>query len=91
MGRRATVLSIWTGEIDATGLPEPLGLFLVPKTGNKKKIARYFGSKNSPKGSGRPVASISPVQMLKAVARRPIWTHFWILDLFLTQTNVLLW
>ena len=26
MGRRATVLRIWTGEIDATGLPEPLGL-----------------------------------------------------------------
>ena len=39
IGRRATVLSIWTGEIDATGLPEPLGLFLDPKTTNKKKIA----------------------------------------------------
>ena len=38
MGRRATVLSIWTGEINATGLPEPLGLFLDPKNGpNKKK------------------------------------------------------
>ena len=30
---RATVLSIWTGEIDATGLPEPLGLFLDPNNG----------------------------------------------------------
>ena len=39
MGRRATVLSIWTGEIDATGLPEPLGLFFDPKTGKKKKNA----------------------------------------------------
>ena len=33
MGRRATVLSIWTGDFDATGLPEPLGLFLDPKNG----------------------------------------------------------
>ena len=32
IGRRATVLSIWTGENDPTGLPEPLGLFLDPKT-----------------------------------------------------------
>ena len=36
MGRRATVLSIWTGEIDATGLPEPLGVFL------DKKCAFFF-------------------------------------------------
>ena len=37
MGRRAIVLSIWTGELDATGLPEPLGLFLDPKTGKQKQ------------------------------------------------------
>ena len=36
MGRRATVLSIRAGEIDPTGLPEPLGLFWDPKTGQKK-------------------------------------------------------
>ena len=39
MGRRATALSIWTGEIDAMGLPEPLGLFLDPKTGNNFFLA----------------------------------------------------
>ena len=50
MGRRATVLSIWTGEIDATGLPEPLGLFLDPKTGKKK----FFCPPGPPAG-GQPL------------------------------------
>ena len=40
--------------------------------GQKKNCCPFFGSKNSPNGSGRPVASISPVQMLKTVAWRPI-------------------
>ena len=38
MDRRATVLSIRGGEIDPTGLPEPLGLFLDPKTDKKTNL-----------------------------------------------------
>ena len=41
MVHRAIVLNIRAGEIDPMGLPEPLGLFLDPKTANKEeKIAK---------------------------------------------------
>ena len=43
MGRRATVLSIWGGENDPTGLPEPLGLFLDPKNGQKEILCPPAG------------------------------------------------
>ena len=43
MGRHATVLSIRGGEIDPTGLPEPLGLLLDPKTGNFFFFAPLLG------------------------------------------------
>ena len=36
MGSRATILTFPGGEVHPTVLPEPLGLFLAPKTGNKK-------------------------------------------------------
>ena len=44
MGRRATVLSMRGWENDPTGLPEPLELFLEPKTGKKRKMSPCWGS-----------------------------------------------
>ena len=49
MGRRATVLSIWTGENDPTGLPEPLGLFL-----DKKNGQFFFFCPPGPPAGGQP-------------------------------------
>ena len=61
MGRQATVLSIWTGDFDATGLPEPLGLFLDKKTGKKKNapLAPLLG--------GSPSRQVTLVYLISSV------------------------
>ena len=43
-GRRATALRFPGMEKHPTGLPEPLGLFRAPKTGNKKKCWAPWGA-----------------------------------------------
>ena len=70
MGRHATVLSIPGGENDGTGLPEPLELFLYPKTGKRKKMWAPL----APLG---PLLGAALKGMLHQWVSNPLNLNFW--------------